>query len=94
MRRIICTKVPSSRNRRNRRILASKTIGSDRELRNIVEELAKTIIVDENNTMYDIDDMMVDALDDAGYEFTDDQFETFSDWIHDGELDHLYHYRD
>lgn len=93
MRRIICTKVPSSRKRRTSRILASKTIDSDRELRNIVEELAETITVDENTTMYDVDAMMDRALDNAGYEITEDQFDTFSDWIHNGELDHLFRYR-
>lgn len=91
MRRIICTKVPSSK---KRRVLASKTIGSDKELRNIVEELAETITVDENTTMYDLDHEMHYALEDAGYEITDDQFDTYSDWIHNGELDHLFRYRD
>ena len=90
MRRIICTKVPSSR---KHRVLASKTIDSDRELRNIVEKLAETITVDENTTMYDVDAMMDRALDNAGYEITEDQFDTLSDWIHDGELDHLFRYR-
>ena len=91
MRRIVCTKVPSSR---KRRILSSNMIDSDRELRNIVEKLAETITVDENTTMYDVDAMMDRALDNAGYEITEDQFDTFSDWIHNGELDHLFRYRD
>lgn len=89
MRRIICTKVPS---KRTCKILASKKINSDKELREIVEALAEGIDVNENTTLYDLDHAMYYALEDAGYEITNDQFETYKDWLHDGELDHLFRY--